>query len=44
MKDKIVRWYKMKLWTKDMVADAVKKIVITAEDYFEITGEVYVAE
>lgn len=32
-----------KLWNKMMVAMAVKKKVITAEQYKEITGEDYVA-
>ena len=42
MKAKIEKWYKQGLWTAAMVANAVKKGVITAEDYEEITGEVYV--
>nr|DAT89712.1 MAG TPA: hypothetical protein [Caudoviricetes sp.] len=29
MKDKIVKWYKQGLWTKDMVRKAVEKKVIT---------------
>lgn len=41
MKAKIAKWYKQGLWTKAMVANAVKKGVITAEDYEEITGESY---
>jgi hypothetical protein len=41
MKDKIAKWYKQGLWTAAMVANAVKKRVITASDYEEITGEVY---
>lgn len=35
----IKRNYDRKLWTKAMVAMAVKKGVITAEEYKEITGE-----
>lgn len=31
-------------WTKSMVADAVKKNWITAEEYKLITGEEYVSE
>lgn len=31
------------LWNAAMVAVAVKKNVITAEQYMEITGETYVA-
>lgn len=41
-KEKIPLWYKQGLWSKQMVANAVKKGVITAEEYEEITGEVYV--
>lgn len=40
-KDNIAMWYKHKLWTVAMVANAVKKGVITAEDYKEITGKEY---
>lgn len=40
MKEKIMKWYP-KLWTKDMVKDAVKKKAITADEYKEITGEEY---
>lgn len=39
MKEKIAKWYKQGLWSADMVANAVAKGVITAEDYKEITGE-----
>ncbi len=41
MKNKIAKWYKQGLWTADMVANAVKKGIITAADYEEITGETY---
>ena len=41
MKTKIAKWYKQGLWTAARVADAVKKGVITPEDYEEITGEAY---
>ena len=34
--------YERGLWTKQMVAVAVKKGVITTEQYEEITGEEYV--
>ena len=40
MKEKIQKWYP-KLWTLDMVKNAVVKGVITAQDFEEITGEVY---
>lgn len=42
MKNRIEKWYKQGLWTLDMVKNAVEKGVITADDYEEITGEVYV--
>lgn len=42
--NKIKKWYKQDLWSKSMVADAVKKGKITADDYREITGEEYAAE
>lgn len=37
----IKRNYDRKLWNAQMVAMAVKKGVITAEQYKEITGEKY---
>ena len=39
--EQIKRNYDKKLWNKQMVAVAVKKGVITAEQYKEITGEDY---
>ena len=39
---KIKRWYP-KLWNKAMVKNAVKKGVITPEQYKEIVGEEYKA-
>nr|DAI51384.1 MAG TPA: hypothetical protein [Caudoviricetes sp.] len=41
MKDRIGKWYKMGLWTKDMVRSAVVKGKLTADEYAEITGEAY---
>lgn len=41
--DIIKRNYDRGLWNKQMVAVAVKKGVITAEQYKEITGEDYIA-
>lgn len=41
MKDKISKWYKQGLWTLTMVRNAVTKGKITAEEFIEITGEVY---
>ena len=38
---KIKKWYDQGLWTKQMVANAVAKGKITAEQYAEITGEPY---
>lgn len=41
MFDKIKKWYEQGLWSKAQVANAVKKHVITPEQYEEITGELY---
>ena len=41
MKAKIEKWYKQGLWTKKMVANAVVKKQITADDYYDITGDIY---
>jgi len=41
MKARIAKWYRQGLWSAAQVANAVKKGIITAEDYEEITGEVY---
>ena len=41
MKEKIAKWYKQRLWTKEMVRNAVVKTVLTAAEYQEITGEEY---
>lgn len=38
---KVKKWYDWGIWTKAMVASAVAKGNITAEEYQEITGEVY---
>ena len=38
MKDKIMKWYKQGLWTKEMVQNAVTKKIITQEEYNEIIG------
>ena len=40
----IKRNYERKLWNEKMVALAVAKGVITAEQYQEITGEAYPTE
>ena len=39
--EQIKKNYDKKLWNKQMVKMAVKKGVITSEQYEEITGEVY---
>lgn len=44
MKEKIAFWYKHKMWTLEMVKNAVKKSVITEEEYADITGKTYVME
>ncbi len=41
MKEKIARWYAQGLWTAGMVRSAVKKCILSARDYEEITGEKY---
>lgn len=41
--EQIKRNFDKKLWNAKMVAVAVKKGVITAEQYKEITGEKYAA-
>lgn len=43
MYDRIKVWYEAGYWTKGMVANAVKKGRITAEEYEQITGEAYAA-
>lgn len=40
---KIKKWYDDGLWPKSAVANAVVKAKITAAQYEQITGEVYVA-
>ena len=39
MKDRIAKWYRQGLWTRDMVLHAVEKGVLTDEDAAEILGE-----
>lgn len=43
MKSKIAKWYKQGLWTLAMVANAVDKGILTADEYEEITGSEYIA-
>ena len=39
MKDKIAKWYKQGLWTEEMVLNAVKKGILTADEADEILKE-----
>lgn len=39
--DRIKKNYDSRLWSKDMVKVAVKKGIITKEEYFAITNEEY---
>lgn len=36
MKEKIKKWYRMGLWNREMVANAVEKGVLTADEAAEI--------
>ena len=38
MKERIAKWYKLGLWTEEMVLKAVEKNVITEEEGKEIIG------
>lgn len=40
MKEKILKWYKMKLWTTEMVEQAAVKGILTASEVEEILEEV----
>lgn len=40
-KNKVKQWYLWGIWTKVMVANAVKKNKLTVEDYKDIVGEEY---
>ena len=39
--EKIKKYYQDGLWTKAMVRNAVIKGKITADEYYQITGEAY---
>lgn len=45
MKEKISKWYRQGLWTREMVRNAIGKTfkegVFTVDDYKEIVGEDY---
>lgn len=36
MYNKILKWYIQKLWTKEMVSNALEKNIITADEYITI--------
>ena len=40
-KDKVKNWYTWGIWTKEMVANAVAKGKLSADDYLYITGLEY---
>ncbi|ULO09681.1 XkdX family protein [Paenibacillus sp. 19GGS1-52] len=40
--NRIKKFYDAGFWTKDMVADGVVAKKITAEQYEEITGDIYI--
>ena len=39
MKEKIMKWYKMGLWSAEMVRNAVEKGVISEDEALEILKE-----
>lgn len=39
MKERIARWYRLGLWTAEMVYNAVAKGILSAEDAADILGE-----
>ena len=41
MFDKLMKFFKLKLYTKKQIADFVRKGVITPEQYEQIVGEPY---
>lgn len=41
MKEKIAKWFAQGLWTAGMVRSAVKKGILSAQGYEEITGGKY---
>ena len=38
MKEKIMKWFKLGLWTEEMVMNAVSKNVLTEDEANEILG------
>lgn len=43
MFDKLMKFFRLKLYTKKRIADFVRKGVITPEQYEQIVGEPYAA-
>lgn len=43
MFDKLMKFFRLKLYTKKQIADFVRKGVITPEQYEQIVGEPYAA-
>ena len=39
MKEKILKWYSMGLWTEKMVQDAVNKNILTSDEANEILNK-----
>lgn len=39
--EKIKNWYSRKMWSLEQCKNAVKKGMITAQEFTEITGEAY---
>lgn len=39
MKEKILKWYNMGLWTEKMIQDAVNKNILTANEANEILNK-----
>ena len=42
--NKVEKWYKQGLWTKEMMMKAVEKGTLSKEDYEKIVGEPYPTE
>lgn len=41
MNEKIKKWYAQSLWTQQMVSNAIRKGILTVQQYEEIVGEPY---
>lgn len=44
MFEKIKQWYDQGLWSIEMVKNAVKKNIITTENYIDITNHLYLED